>query len=182
MATFLEYLLLSMTRLRCAGLVVLGLAVLPLAGPVLAAPALQPVMLAEAKPQVHKVTTASEKKTSAKARPAAKPKPVTAKKQSTKASKSASRKKADAIAAPLPKARLDLSLPPAMASEMKPVEQIEAEVRKPLLPAMFGERPQTDSPFQLNGRLLSNEMQLQLRNDMRQQEIEGAAIDFEFKQ
>ena len=69
-----------------------------------------------------------------------------------------------------------------MVKTMKPVEQIEAEVRKPLLPAMFGEKPETQSPFQLNGRLLSNEMQLQLRNESRQQEIEGAAIEFEFKQ
>ena len=174
-----------MTRMRCAGWVLLGLAVLPLSGPVLAASLSEPVLLAEAKPQV-KAAAASEKKAPAKAvvktRPAAKPKPVAAKKQPAKASKSASRKKADAIAAPLPKAKLDLTLPPDVVGQMKPVEQIEAEVRKPLLPAMFGERPQSESPFQLNGRLLSNEMQLQLRNDMRQQEIEGAAIDFEFKQ
>ncbi len=174
-----------MTRLRCAGWVLLGLAALPLSAPVLAASLPAPVLLAEAKPQV-KASAANEKKapakTPAKARPPAKSKPVAAKKQSARASKSASRKKADAIAAPLPKARLDLTLPPDVVGEMKPVEQIEAEVRKPLLPAMFGERPQSDSPFQLNGRLLSNEMQLQLRNDMRQQEIEGAAIDFEFKQ
>ena len=37
------------------------------------------------------------------------------------------------------------------------------------------------APFQLNGRLLSNEMQLQLRNEERR-EVEGAALDFEFKQ
>ena len=161
------------------------MAALPLSGPVLAASLAEPVLLAEAKSQV-KATVASEKKVpakaAAKAKPPARPKPVAAKKQPAKASKSASRKKADAIAAPLPKAKLDLTLPPDLAGQMKPVEQIEAEVRKPLLPAMFGERPQTESPFQLNGRLLSNEMQLQLRNDMRQQEIEGAAIDFEFKQ
>ncbi|KAF5308609.1 hypothetical protein FQR65_LT18042 [Abscondita terminalis] len=34
--------------------------------------------------------------------------------------------------------------------------------REPLLPPMFDENPEDDSPFQLNGRLLSNEMQLQL--------------------
>jgi hypothetical protein len=38
-----------------------------------------------------------------------------------------------------------------------------------------------DSPFQLNGRLINNEMQLQLRNDSRR-DVEGAAIEFEFPQ
>ena len=36
------------------------------------------------------------------------------------------------------------------------------------------------SPFQLNGRLINNEMQLQLRNEERR-EVEGAALEFEFK-
>lgn len=54
--------------------------------------------------------------------------------------------------------------------------------RKPLLPPMFTEKPEADdSPFQLNGRLISNEMQLQLRNDSRR-DVEGAAIDFEYRQ
>ena len=53
---------------------------------------------------------------------------------------------------------------------------------KPLLPNLFGEKPAEDSPFQLNGRLLSNEMELQLRNEARDRQIEGAALDFEFKQ
>ena len=47
---------------------------------------------------------------------------------------------------------------------------------------MFRDKPEADdSPFQLNGRLINNEMQLQLRNDSRR-EVEGAAIDFEFRQ
>ena len=46
---------------------------------------------------------------------------------------------------------------------------------------MFSEKPVTDeSPFQLNGRLINNEMQLQLRNDSRR-DVEGAAIEFEFR-
>ncbi|MDR0277073.1 MAG: hypothetical protein LBJ37_04250 [Paucimonas sp.] len=145
-------------------------------GPALASPAAAPVLLAEAKVPAQKPKA---KPQPAKAKPAVEQKTT---KKPVKASKTKSRKKADAIAAPLPKARLDLSLPPDMVNEMKPVEQIEAEVRKPLLPAMFGEKPDSQSPFQLNGRLLSNEMQLQLRNESRQQDIEGAAIDFEFKQ
>lgn len=167
-----------MTPLRCAGLLLAGLLAVPLVAPALANPAAAPLLLAESKAPAQKVEAGKARPQPAK-KPAATQKPV---KKPIKASKTPSRKKADAIAAPLPKVKLDLSLPPDMVKTMKPVEQIEAEVRKPLLPAMFGEKPETQSPFQLNGRLLSNEMQLQLRNESRQQEIEGAAIEFEFKQ
>ena len=181
----MECLLLSMTVLRRGGLLLIGLFAVSLMDSAMAASAPQSVLLAEAKPQEQKASTASQKKQpaqpAAKAQPAARQKAAPAKKAPVRASKTASRKKADAIAAPLPKAKLDLTLPPDMVKEMKSVEQIEAEVRKPLLPSMFGEKPAAESPFQLNGRLLSNEMQLQLRNDSRQ-DIEGAAIDFEFKQ
>jgi hypothetical protein len=44
---------------------------------------------------------------------------------------------------------------------------------------MFGDKA-SSSPFQLNGRLLNNEMQLQRRNEERR-DVEGAALDFEFK-
>ncbi|MOA69431.1 hypothetical protein D3C78_1976180 [compost metagenome] len=50
--------------------------------------------------------------------------------------------------------------------------------REPLLPEMFGDK---SSPFQLNGKLLNNEMQLQLRNEERR-EVDGALLEFEFKQ
>lgn len=80
----------------------------------------------------------------------------------------------------LPPAKLDLSLPKDMVDELKPVGTVAMPKREPVLPQMFGEKT-GGSPFQLNGRLLSNEMQLQLRNDERR-DIEGAALDFEFKQ
>ena len=83
---------------------------------------------------------------------------------------------------PKPKAKLDLSLPADMVDDLEPSVGNSANRRKPLLPAMFTEKPQSDdSPFQLNGRLISNEMQLQMRNDSRR-DVEGAAIDFEFRQ
>ncbi|SMQ30175.1 hypothetical protein SAMN04488483_5275 [Pseudomonas helmanticensis] len=78
----------------------------------------------------------------------------------------------------LPPARLDLSLPKDMVQELKPKGTVQLPKREPILPQMFGEK---NSGFQLNGRLLSNEMQLQLRNEERR-EVEGAALDFEFKQ
>lgn len=82
----------------------------------------------------------------------------------------------------LPKAALDLSLPPDMVKQLTPPSKVitAAPHAKPLLPRMFP-NAQSDPDFQLNGRLLSNEMQLQLRNESRR-EIEGAAVDFTFKQ
>ncbi len=78
----------------------------------------------------------------------------------------------------LPPAKIDLSLPKDMVQELKPEGTVELPKREPILPQFFGEK---NSGFQLNGRLLSNEMQLQLRNEERR-EVEGAALDFEFKQ
>lgn len=87
-----------------------------------------------------------------------------------------------AVTEPLPQATLDLRLPAEMVNDLEPNVGNSTMRRKPLLPAMFTEKPQNDdSPFQLNGRLISNEMQLQLRNDSRR-EVEGAAIEFEFRQ
>jgi hypothetical protein len=79
----------------------------------------------------------------------------------------------------LPPAHLDLRLPPQMAQELKPVGTVPMPSNDALLPPMFGDKTGS-SPFQLNGRLLNNEMQLQLRNEERR-EVEGAALDFEFK-
>ena len=117
-------------------------------------------------------------------KPAAKPaliaKQAAAKKKSSTASKSrAARKSAKK---PLPTAKLDLSLPPDMVRQLRPLGTVPMPAHKPLLPNMFGDKTAQDSPFQLNGRLISNEMGLQLRNEARQNEIEGAALEFEFKQ
>ncbi|MDH0300173.1 hypothetical protein N7422_00095 [Pseudomonas sp. GD04091] len=86
-----------------------------------------------------------------------------------------------AIAKPLHRPKVDLSLPSEMVKNLEPDLGDGPVVRKPLLPSMFPTKPESDSsPFQLNGRLISNEMQLQLRNDSRH-DVEGAAIDFEFR-
>lgn len=103
-------------------------------------------------------------------------KTVPAKKRAPIASKS---KSASEVAkTPLPPARLDLSLPREMVQQLKPAGTVPLPRHDAILPQMFGEK---SSGFQLNGRLLSNEMQLQLRNEERR-EVEGAALDFEFKQ
>jgi hypothetical protein len=81
--------------------------------------------------------------------------------------------------------KLDLSLPPELASQLTPTGTVKPSARKtkPLLPQMFGDKDggSDRGPFELNGRLLSNEMQLQMRNDNRR-DVEGAALDFKFKQ
>ncbi|MOA48835.1 hypothetical protein D3C78_1716380 [compost metagenome] len=93
---------------------------------------------------------------------------------------SKSKPASEVVKTELPSAKLDLSLPKDMVQELKPVGTVPLVKREPLLPQMFGDKS-ANSEFQLNGRLLSNEMQLQLRNEERH-EVEGAALDFEFKQ
>lgn len=79
-------------------------------------------------------------------------------------------------------AKLDLSLPPELAEELQPAGTTKAKPRKPLLPPMFGDkRASGNDPFELNGRILSNEMELQMRNESRR-DVEGAALDFKFRQ
>lgn len=97
----------------------------------------------------------------AKAPVAAKPKPVVT-----------------APAKPAPpesKLALDLSVPPdlfeqALASETR-------QELAPLLPPLFGEKPEVQSPFQISGRLISND-----RVDDYWDSIEGAELQFEFRQ
>lgn len=105
-----------------------------------------------------------------------------------KAAKSRSRKESDVIATPVPEAKLDLTLPKDIVKDLKPPTQpvnaaaqptpLAEHASKPILPAFFSDKGNED--FQLNGRLLNNEMQLQRRGDGR--EVEGAALDFNFKQ
>lgn len=99
------------------------------------------------------------------------------------ASKTASRKKADTVANELPKPKLDLSLPKDMVDTLKPEPRLNAPAAKApnRLPAMFATKPAGQEDFELNGRLISNEMDLNLRNDARR-DVEGAALDFKFRQ
>lgn len=121
-------------------------------------------------------TTKQAVKTAAPAKKNQAKKNATVKKRRPVVSKS---KSASEVArTKLPPAKLDLSLPKDMVEELKPKGTVELPKREAILPQMFGEK---DSGFQLNGRLLSNEMQLQLRNEARR-DVEGAALDFEFKQ
>lgn len=135
----------------------------------------EPVRATATQPAVKKPVTAKPVK---KAQAVVK-KPAPVKKRKPIASKSKPAR--EVVHTPLPPAKLDLSLTPEMVKDLKPVGKVAAPGRTPLLPQMFGEKPPTQTPFQLNGRLISNEMELQLRNDSRR-EVEGAALEFEFKQ
>jgi hypothetical protein len=112
-----------------------------------------------------------------KAVTAKKPKPL--KKRAPIASRS--KPASEVVKTPLPPVRLDLSLPPEMVSQLQPPGTLVQTNRAPLLPQMFGEKPKQSSPFQLNGRLLSNELGLPLIKE-EHRDVEGAALEFEFKQ
>ncbi|EPL03648.1 hypothetical protein [Pseudomonas sp. CF161] len=151
------------------------------AGPLLAAPTQDAsARSAASEPKKSAANTPSASKKTTAAKPAAKTKKTAkTKKRAPIASKSKSAR--EIAKTPLPSAKLDLSLPPEMVKHLQPIGTVAMPKREPLLPQMFGEKPKESSPFQLNGRLLSNEMQLQLRNEERR-DVEGAALDFEFKQ
>ncbi|OOV95523.1 translation initiation factor 2 [Pseudomonas sp. MF4836] len=151
------------------------------AGPLLAAPTQdESARSAASGSKKPAANTPSASKKPAAAKPAANPKKAAkTKKRAPIASKSKSAR--EIAKTPLPPAKLDLSLPPEMVKHLQPIGTVAMPKREPLLPQMFGEKPKESSPFQLNGRLLSNEMQLQLRNEERR-DVEGAALDFEFKQ
>ncbi|WP_248731384.1 translation initiation factor 2 [Pseudomonas sp. MWU13-2517] len=136
-------------------------------------------VLAAAPVSETKPAAQAQQKTPAKKTAPAKKKAAPAKKRAPVASKS---KSAHEVAqTKLPPAQLDLSLPTDMVRHLQPIGTMPKPKSVPLLPPMFGEKPSDNSAFQINGRLLSNEMKLQLRNEERR-EVEGAALDFEFKQ
>ncbi|MBD9457003.1 translation initiation factor 2 [Pseudomonas sp. PDM05] len=124
-----------------------------------------------------KVTAGATQKAPAKKAVEAKKKAAAVKKRTTSKSKSSQ----EITQTKLPPAQLDLSLPSDMVRHLQPIGTMPKPQSVPLLPPMFGEKPAGNSAFQINGRLLSNEMKLQLRNEERR-DVEGAALEFEFKQ
>lgn len=150
---------------------------------VLAAPAQEKVAASATANKSQKTAAAKKAAPVKKAAATSKAKPKAKAKVQKRRAPIASKSKpaSEIVKTRLPSANVDLSLPPEMVKQLQPIGSVNQPKRTPLLPPMFGEKPKDDSPFQLNGRLLSNEMQLQLRNDERR-DVEGAALDFEFKQ
>ncbi len=161
----------SMKAIAPATWVLIGLLTVFHAGGVVAASAQEKPAASATKSASKSV---SKKPQAAKKAPAKK----TASPQKKRAPIASKSKSAHEVAkTPLPPANLDLSLPHDMVQKLQPPGTVPLPQREPLLPSMFGQKP---DPFQLNGRLLNNEMQLPLRNSERR-EVEGAALDFEFK-
>jgi hypothetical protein len=122
-------------------------------------------------------STAAKKAVTVKKAAPAKKNVAKVKKRPPIASKS--KPASEVVKTQLPSANLDLSLPEDMAEELKPIGTVPLPRHDTVLPQMFGDKAGS-SPFQLNGRLISNEMKLQLRNEERR-EVDGAALEFEFK-
>jgi hypothetical protein len=75
-----------------------------------------------------------------------------------------------------PMAPLDMRLNLDVFDPLQPLEPLDDQ-STPLLPPLFGEKIAPDDGFQLNGKLISNE-----RDDDYWQSVEGAQLQFEFKQ
>jgi hypothetical protein len=77
------------------------------------------------------------------------------------------------VQATQPEARLDLSLPKDLDNALE-VKVVTDEM--PVLPQMFVEKPAPEGPFQLNGKLITNERETDAWHS-----VEGAELQFEFK-
>jgi hypothetical protein len=75
-----------------------------------------------------------------------------------------------------PTVRLDLRLPAELVEQMELDEPLAELPSEPLLPPLFGERPAEPGPFQLNGRLITNEQSKDYWDS-----VEGAEMQFEFR-
>jgi hypothetical protein len=81
----------------------------------------------------------------------------------------------DAVVPPL-KAELDLSLPPDLFEELQSLVAPDEPPSPALLPPLFRAEQAAESPFQLNGKLITNE-----QGDDYWDSLEGAELQFEFK-
>lgn len=96
----------------------------------------------------------AEEKVAAKAKPQAKPAP-----------------------APLPPVKLDLRLPDELVQGLTPGEPLEQlPAQESLLPPLFVDKPDEPGPYQLNGRLITND-----RVDDYWESVEGAELQIEFR-
>ncbi|WP_043310190.1 hypothetical protein [Pseudomonas sp. ML96] len=78
----------------------------------------------------------------------------------------------------LPPVRLDLRLPPELVEQLQPDEPFDDAAPAPLLPEMFVEKPTEPGPFELNGRLITNERE---KSDNYWDSVEGAELQFKFR-
>lgn len=79
----------------------------------------------------------------------------------------------------LPPARLDLHLPRELVEQIQPDEPLEELTPPALLPEMFVEKPQKPGPFELSGRLITNDHGDS--DDGYWDSVEGAELQFKFR-
>lgn len=131
-----------------------------------------------ATPAVSPGNACAEASTQVKPKPkptATKPKPPTPKPKPKPTPAKPKPSKAEQVKLREPK--LDLSLPKHLVDELEPRVKQEQHVEQPLLPPMFVEKPSEQSPYQLNGKLITNQ-----REEDYLRSVEGAELQIEFKQ
>lgn len=74
------------------------------------------------------------------------------------------------------RAKLDLSLPPELAEQLQAEDSGAEMALAPLLPPLFEPKRPAVNPFQLSGRLLTNDGGEDYWNS-----VDGAEVQFEFK-
>ncbi|WP_408636965.1 hypothetical protein [Pseudomonas aestuarii] len=126
-----------------------------------------PVADAAPTPAPKPLTKPVDQQASEPARPKPKPKPAVVSKPVAK--------KDSVVAAP-PQADLDLSLPADLFEELQSFVAPDELPSPALLPPLFRAEQAAESPFQLNGKLITNE-----RGDDYLDSLEGAELQFEFK-
>lgn len=134
----------------------------PKAPPTPKPPAVQPATPAPSKAEAPKDEPAKQ------AADAEKPKPVEKKAAVASTPKPKPKPAKDVV---LPPAKLDLRLPKDLVEEIKPSEVLNEQ---PVLPPMFVDKTPEVSPFELNGRILTNE---QAGDDS----VQGAELQFKFR-
>lgn len=119
-----------------------------------------PVKAASIKPvQQHAVTAAAEKGRQPQSKPA---------------------REKSAVDRKLPPIKLDLSLPRELVEDLHHGEPLVEE--KPLLPPLFVEKEAKPAPFQLSGKLITNERERdKLEKDNYFDKVDGAQLNFEFR-
>lgn len=118
------------------------------------------------KPTATKAEATKPKPKPKPATPKPKPKPTPAKPKPSKVEQ-----------VKLREPKLDLSLPKHLVDELEPRVKQEQHTDRPLLPPMFVEKPPEQSPYQLNGKLITNQ-----REEDYWRSVEGAELQIEFKQ
>lgn len=166
-----------MTRILLPALL-LGFCASTLARPAPVAPRVDAWPGLVATPAVSPGNACAEASTQAKPKPkptATKPKPPTPKPKPKPTPAKPKPSKVEQVKLREPK--LDLSLPKHLVDELEPRVKQEQHVEQPLLPPMFVEKPPEQSPYQLNGKLITNQ-----REEDYLRSVEGAELQIEFKQ